>query len=130
MRALQLLLTGAAAVAIVTGVYGVATGSGGIPGTHDADASVESELRFLYALWVGYGVALLGVVPRVATATAAVRLLAAILFAAGAARAIAWIDAGRPDTLFVVLMIIELVLPPLVIAWQARVAASFGTGPT
>lgn len=106
----------------MAGVYGVSTGSDGIPGTHDADTAVESELRFLYALWIGYGVALLGVVPRVVTATSAVRLLAATLFAAGVARAIAWIDVGRPDTLFVVLMVIELVLPPIIVAAQARLA--------
>jgi uncharacterized protein DUF4345 len=123
-RGLQLLLALTGTVAIVTGVFGVVTGGDGIPGEGSSDASVESELRFLYVFWIGYGLAMLYVVSQVETATLAVRALAAILFAAGLARAFAWIDAGRPDALFAVLMVAELVLPPLMVVWQARLASS------
>jgi hypothetical protein len=50
--------------------------------------------------------------------------LAAILFVSGLARAIAWIDDGRPDDLFVGVMAVELALPPLIVAWQARLGAA------
>jgi Domain of unknown function (DUF4345) len=107
-------------VPIATGLYGVLTGSGGIPGGDAASANVESELRFLYALWIAYGAAAIYVGLRAPQIRAAVGALAAVLFAAGVARAIAWIAEGRPDTLFVVLMVLELAIPPLLVAWQGR----------
>ena len=108
-------------VSIGTGLYGVVTGSGGIPGDHATTANVESELRFLYALWIGYGAAAIYVGLRAPGSRAAVVALAAVLFAAGIARGVAWIAEGRPSTLFVVLMALELVIPPLLVAWQDRV---------
>src|SRR5688572_15855744 len=111
-------------VPIATGLYGVLTGSGGIPGGDAAGANVESELRFLYALWIAYGATAIYVGLRAPQSRAAVGALAAVLFAAGVARAIAWIAEGRPDTAFVVLMVLELAIPPLLVAWQGR---SLGT---
>ena len=107
-------------VPIATGLYGVLTGSGGIPGGDAASANVESELRFLYALWIAYGAAAVYVGLRAPQSRAAVGALAAVLFAAGVARAIAWIAEGRPDTAFVVLMVLELAIPPLLVTWQGR----------
>jgi hypothetical protein len=37
-------------------------------------------------------------------------------------RAIGIVVAGRPHALFLVLMAFELLLPPLLVTWQARVA--------
>jgi len=111
-------------VPIATGLYGVVTGSGGIPGADTTGANVESELRFLYALWIGYGAAVIYVGLRAADSRAAVGALAAVLFAAGVARAIAWIAEGRPDTGFVVLLALELAIPPLLVGWQRRLLRS------
>jgi hypothetical protein len=107
-------------VPIATGLYGVLTGSGGIPGGDAAGANVESELRFLYALWVGYGAAVIYVGLRAPESRAAVGAVAGVLFAAGVARTIAWIAEGRPDTGFVVLLALELAIPPLLVGWQGR----------
>jgi uncharacterized protein DUF4345 len=127
-RWLQGVLAVGGAVAIATGAFGVVTGVDGLPGDTAGSASAESELRFLYVFWIAYGIALILVAPRVDAETLAVRALAAILFAAGLARAIAWLDAGRPAALFVVLMVVELVLPPVIVAWQARIAAASPPG--
>ena len=107
-------------IPIATGLYGVVTGSGGIEdGT--ASVNVESELRFLYALWVAYGGAVVYVGLRASRSRAAVGAIAAVLFATGVARGIAWIAEGRPDTAFVVLLALELAIPPVLVVWQARV---------
>jgi hypothetical protein len=126
------VLTVGGAVAVATGIFGIATGADGVPGDDAASASVESELRFLYVFWAAYGLALIRVAPRAVGEAWAVRALALVLFAAGLARAVAWLDGGRPHGLFVALMIVELVLPPVIVAWQARLAAvsSAGTGST
>ena len=106
-------------VPMATGLYGVLTGSAGIE-DGAASVNVESELRFLYALWIAYGAAAIYVGLRADGSRAAVTALAAVLFAAGVARGIAWIAEGRPGTVFVVLMILELAIPPILIGWQSR----------
>jgi hypothetical protein len=123
-RPLQAVLTVGGVVVVATGIFGVVTGADGMPGDNVSSASVESELRFLYVFWIAYGVALIRIAPHAVTETRAVRALALILFIAGLARAFAWVDVGRPDGLFVALMIVELVVPPLLVVWQARLAAA------
>lgn len=121
-RLLQALLTVVGLVAVATGLFAVLTGAAGMPGENEASASVESELRFFAAFWFAYGVVALRTAPRVGVETTVVRALALALFVAGMARAAAWIAVGRPHALFVGLMIVELIGPPLVVVWQARLS--------
>ena len=125
-RLLQALLTTVGLVAMATGVFALVTGSGGMPGKIEADATVESELRYFAAFWIAYGAIAFRTAPRVATATTAVRVLALAMFIGGLGRALAWIDVGRPHGLMVVLMVIELVLPALLVVSQQRVARASG----
>lgn len=128
MRALQALLTAIGVVAVAAGLFAVVTGIGGMPGDHPASPSVDSELRFFAVFWMAYGVVAIRVAPRAHLQTTAVRGLALALFVAGIARAISWLDVGRPDSLYLVLLALELGLPPLLVAWQARLAATPGPG--
>ena len=121
---LRALLTIVGMVAAATGIFAVLTGANGMPGEIQASASVESELRFFAVFWIAYGVVALRTAPRVELETTTVRALALAMFVAGLARAVAWIAVGRPHSLFVALMIVELIGPPLVVVWQARVARS------
>lgn len=111
-------LIAAGLVPIFTGLYGVATGAGGIEGGDGTSVNVESELRFAYALWVAYGGAVIYVGLRAWQSRAAVGAIAAVLFATGVARAVAWVAEGRPDTTFVVLLVLELALPLVLVGWQ------------
>lgn len=108
-------------VPIATGLYGIGTGAGGMTGENAAAVNVDNELRFIYAFWVAYGAAWVYVGLRAPESRAAVTALAAVLFAGGLARAIAWVDEGRPDTLYVVLMALELAIPPVLVGWQRAV---------
>jgi hypothetical protein len=105
-------------VPIATGLYGVVTGAGGLTGESDAAVNVDSELRFLYAFWIAYGAAIVYVGLRAADSRFAVTAIAAILFCAGVARGISWIVEGRPDALYLVLLALELAIPPVLVAWQ------------
>jgi hypothetical protein len=87
-----------------------------------ANPSLESELRYYAAFYVAYGAFALHVAPRADRDTAAVRALAGALFLAGLARAGGWLAAGRPHGLQRGLLVVELAAPPLVVAWQGRVA--------
>ena len=119
---LQGLLVAVGVTPIATGIYAVLTGTDGIPGDAAASANIDSELRFFAAFWIAYGVAALRVAAQVERQTLAVRALALVLFAGGIARVVAWIASGRPDALFLVLLALELLIPPLMVSWQSRVA--------
>jgi len=116
--ALRFLLTAIGLTAIATGIYVVAAGSAGVTGSGVASASIDSELRFFAVFWIGYGVAALALARRSARDPALIRALALVMFTGGVARAIAWVDVGRPHALFVVLMTMELRIPLGIIGLQ------------
>jgi uncharacterized protein DUF4345 len=102
----------------------VIAGAKSLPGQKRANPAVESELRFYAAFYVAYGVVALRTAPRAEKATMAVRGLGSALFLAGLARAGGWLTVGKPHGLQRGLLAIELLGPPLILAWQARVAAT------
>jgi hypothetical protein len=108
------------AVPILAGLFAVLTGPGGQVDGETVNASVESEFRFFASLWIAFGAVALWVAPRVERETTVVRVLAVILFSAGVARAIAWIAAGTPHWSFLLLLGLELLLPPLILYLQAQ----------
>ena len=109
-------------IATAAGLHTVIAGARSIPGQRTANPSVESELRFYAAFYLAYGVVALHVAPRADRDAAAVRALAGALFLAGLARAGGWLAVGRPHGLQRALLVIELSAPPVVVAWQGRVA--------
>jgi hypothetical protein len=123
LGAVMLLL---GSVAVVAGAYAVITGVDGMPGGVSADDSVDSELRFFGTFYVVFGAAAVWLSARVTTQTRALRIWALTLFFAGVARAISWLDVGRPDDLFVALMVVELTIAPAVVVWQAAVRDDSG----
>jgi Domain of unknown function (DUF4345) len=118
-RGLQAVLVVGGLVAITTGLIAIVGGIDTFPGSPSAENPADNEARFLNAIWVAFGVALLWVVPRVERETLFVRFLGAAIFLGGLARLASLIDVGEPADLQYVLMGIELVLGPLIICWQA-----------
>jgi hypothetical protein len=98
----------------------VATGPEGQLGGESASPNVESEYRFYAALWLAYGAVALRLAPRVEREPALLSWLRAVLFAAGVARAIGWAAAGRPDDLYLVLLALELTIPPALLLGARR----------
>ncbi|HEX6117488.1 MAG TPA: DUF4345 domain-containing protein [Solirubrobacterales bacterium] len=125
-RLLQALLAVLGATAAVAGLFAVLSGPDGQLDGAAVGASIDSEYRFYAALWLGFGAVALALVPRVERETLAVRALAAVLFAAGVARVLAWIDTGRPHGVFLALLALELAIPPVLVVWQARIRARGG----
>jgi hypothetical protein len=111
-------------VATTAGLHTVIAGGKSLPGQSSANPVVESELRFYAAFYVAYGVAALRVAPRADRDTPTVRALAGALFLAGLARALGSLAVGRPHRVQRGLLVIELVAPPLITAWQARLAST------
>jgi hypothetical protein len=120
---LRAILTVLGAVAVVAGLYGVATGIDGMAGNSAGTTNVDSELRFFAVLWVAYGVIVLRTAPRAHRELTTVRALMLVLFCTGLARVVAWIDEGRPDSMYLILLALELSVPILVLTLQARMPA-------
>lgn len=74
-------------------------------------ANVESEMRFYALMFVFYGAVLIRVAKNLDSYYKHVPLLLSVFFLAGVARTIGYVTAGKPHTLFIVLITIELSLP-------------------
>ncbi|MGV4923612.1 DUF4345 domain-containing protein [Streptomyces sp. BHT-5-2] len=112
-RTLRVLawVMGIACVAI--GLLHVVAGMSAIPGAGDGDATVDSFGRFMGAIFAGYGLAWLWAARRMPIPAVAVRLLTGVFLLGGLSRVLSIAVAGWPDGFQVVLMAIELGLPPV-----------------
>ena len=122
MTALRGTVKVLAIVPVATGLSSVVLGSDVIPRGEATTPSVESELRFYSAFWVGFGVYLWWLADRVEARGAELRVACAILVLGAAGRALAIAEAGRPHAWFLVLMALEVLIPAVLVPWQARVA--------
>ena len=107
---------------LVAGSLAVVFGASSVLGAGDVTADVDSEMRF-YAVWyVVAGAFLLRAPRRIESEAWTIRLVAAGFFVAGCSRILSWVAVGRPYLSQLILMVIELMLPLIVIPWQASVA--------
>jgi hypothetical protein len=119
-RRLRGLLYLSGFVATSAGLHTLIGGGKSFPPWRQADAMVESEIRFYSAFYVAYGLLAFRTARRTDCDPPAVRALAAALFLAGLGRAGAWLTVGKPHPLQRALLAIELAAPPLVVFEQAR----------
>ena len=113
-----------AVVPIVAGALTVFLGADSVPSPGDPSPNLESELRFYSVWWIGAGLFLIWLAPRVAERTLEVRVFSGLLFLSGVSRVFAALDTDWPSTGQLILMGLELVLPVVLVTWQARVARS------
>ena len=110
-----------AVIPIVAGALTVLLGADSVPSPGDPSANLESELRFYSVWWIGAGLFLAWLAPRIEERTLELRVFCALLFLSGLSRVLAALATDWPSTGQIVLMAIELVLPIVLVAWQARV---------
>jgi hypothetical protein len=122
-RSLRGLLLVIGLTATATGLFAVAGGPDTQSDGGEVKASIDSEFRFFAAFWLAYGLSVLWVAARGFRDPATVRWVAAVLFGAGLARALAWVLEGQPAAIFILLLTLELVVPPLVLVLDRRVRA-------
>lgn len=89
--------------------------------------NAETELRFFSVFWMAYGVILIQTARELTQHARRVPLLLGLFFLGGVGRTISYVADGPPHALFVLLMIIELVLPILLwlCFWRWRKSAAF-----
>ena len=112
-------------LAVIPVVAGAATaflGADSVPSPGDPSPNLESELRFYSVWWIGAGLFLMWLAPRVEERTTELRVFCALLFFSGVTRVLAALDTDWPSTGQLILMGLELALPVILVTWQARVA--------
>ncbi len=125
LRILRGFLTVLGIIAIVAGAATVVAGVDSIVGAEEVSATVDSEMRFYAAWYVGAGALFVWAAQNLESAGTIVRGAAAALFLGGVARVLSWAMVGKPHNVAVVLMVIELTLPWLIVAWY-RIATREG----
>ena len=123
-RALQILTAILALVPIATGIIGMFGLSDPIyaPMGLPHNALLDSNLRFFAAVWLGLGLALLWLVPRIETETVLFRVFWGMIFIGGIGRLLAMIFTGLPIAPFIGFTALEIFGAPLFIWWQSRLA--------
>jgi len=125
-RALQIATVVLALVPILTGIItmlGVSDplyASSGVP----ALPVLDSNLRFFGGVWLGLGLALLWLVPRIERESVLFRVVWGGIFLGGIGRLLSIGMVGAPPLPFVGFTLLEVIGAPLFVYWQHRVAAA------
>lgn len=83
---------------------------------------LDSHFRYLSGLLLGIGLVFLSIIPRIETNGAVFRAAGAIVVTGGLARLLSLLQLGPPGTGHQFGLVMELVVVPLLMLWQARVA--------
>ena len=116
------VLRALALIPIATGLASVVFGTEIIREGGGSNANVESELRYYAVFYVGFGLYLWSIAPEIASRGRELRWAAAVLFCGGLARVVGVLIDGWPEADYVMLMAVELVLPPVLVLWQRSIA--------
>jgi hypothetical protein len=119
------------AIPLLTGLLDMLYGTGAIPlfgGTLPATAltepSLDSQIRFLGAIWMGFGVLIVYAASDLHRHATLFRLIAVILIASGVGRIASLVQLGAPAPVFQGAIFVELVVVPLLLFWHARLIRS------
>lgn len=125
-RFLQLAVALAALVPLSAGAAGVVDGPGMAGGEVGPDRpALESHFRYLSGLLLGIGLAFAVSIPTIERRSELFAVLSAAVVVGGLARLSALLVHGMPTTPHLLALAMELVVVPLLFAWQRRVARKF-----
>jgi hypothetical protein len=88
------------------------------------DVVLDSQIRFLAAIWLGVGIILYWVIPSIDRQTTLFRLLMGGIFLGGIGRMSSVVLVGIPPVQFLAVIVLELVGVPILIFWQSALSKS------
>jgi len=117
---LQAIVTLACLVPILTGLDGVLRGAAMF---HLAAVppDLDSHYRYLSGIFLMLGFAFASTIPAIERQGPRFRLLGTMVVMGGLARALSWAAVGAPGLGHRLGLVMELVVVPLLMLWQARV---------
>ena len=120
-RALQIAIGVASLVPFGAGLAGVVLGSA-LLDEPMASTSLDSHVRYLSGLLLGIALGSWFLIPRIQTATVLFRLITFLVVVGGLARLAGLITVGIPSASMLFGLAMELLVTPLLCAWQWRIA--------
>jgi hypothetical protein len=108
--------------AILIAALHIALGPSAIPGAIPVNATMDSEDRFYATLFAAYGVAMLWCIKDIEQKSMVVYFLALTFLAGGFARLVSIAAVGLPNTFFITMTVLELLIPFLIMFLQWRIA--------
>lgn len=104
------------------GGAGMVFGAGWLKAVDAVPTDLDSHFRYLSGIFFGLGLALLTCIPRIEAMTVRFRWIAALVVIGGLARLGGLLAHGAPSRGHLVGLGLELVVTPLLVVWQARLA--------
>ena len=120
-RLLQMVVAVACAVPILAGLDGVLRGPA-IVSAHDASTDLDSHFRYMSGIFLTMGFGFVSTIRNIERNGRTFRLLGAMVVVGGLARALSWMTVGAPGLSQQFGLVMELVVVPLLLLWQARIA--------
>ena len=123
-RALQIVTAFLGLVPVATGLIemsGISDpiyASMGLP----ANPLLDSNLRFFAGVWLGLGLAIFWLIPKIEQQTLLFRVIWGMIFIGGVGRIVSMLFVGLPPAPFIGFTILEIVGAPIFVMWQRRVA--------
>ena len=122
-KALQAVVAIACLIPILTGLDGVLRGAAMFK-LATIPPDLDSHYRYLSGIFLMLGLAFASTIPAIETKGARFRLLGTMVVTGGLARGLSWAAVGAPSVGHQLGLGMELVVVPLLMLWQARVAGS------
>ena len=130
LRLLQAAVAIACLVPLAAGGAGVLLGPGFLSGVEPpVPPDLASHFRYLSGLLFAIGIGFLSCIPRIEAKTTRFRLLGALVVAGGVARALSVWELGLPSAGHRFGLVMELLVVPLLLLWQARIARRVSVQP-
>ena len=126
-RLLQVTVAVLGLVPVVAGGTGIALGPAAIADMALWPVDLDSHYRYMSGIFLALGLAFYATIPDIERKTVMFRVLGAMVFAGGLSRLLSLLIVGLPSWPHVAGLILELIVVPLLVFWQARVARH---GPT
>jgi hypothetical protein len=120
-KSLQVLLGLFGTTAIFISLLHIVLGPTSIPGSIPVNPTMDSEDRFYATLFMAYGAALLWCIKDIEQKNKVVYFLTLTFFVGGLARLVSMAAVGLPNAFFIVMTVLELLLPLVIAFMQSRI---------
>jgi hypothetical protein len=117
---LQTVVAIACLIPILTGLDGVLRGPA-MAGLSAAPVNLDSHFRYMSGIFLMLGLAFASTIPRIERRGRRFRLLGAMVVMGGLALAFSWAMVGAPGWGHRLGLVMELIVVPLLMLWQARI---------
>ena len=126
-KSLQIFLGLFGMTAIFIASLHIVLGPSAIPGSVPVNATMDSEDRFYATLFAAYGVALLWCIKGIERKSRVVYFLALTFLVGGLARLVSIAAVGLPNTFFIAMTVLELLIPFGMAFMQSRISRTANT---